>query len=196
MKYNKFDAMIIPFINARWNSIMFPSESKETTVNVSVQQIYNEYKWMWLLEDEALNNFTAVWDNFTKELKYPIKYHLWVEKDWGSISMKNWINDLTSGSYVVDNKDLIVTEDWEYTISYLRDYEFLSYAGNPTLEIPLPDKLIPALYYLVLSQLDLVDVQQLQWQTTSNFSKYQYEIANLKANDIWYESQLISGNAQ
>jgi hypothetical protein len=52
------------------------------------------------------------------------------------------------------------------------------------------------LYYLVLSQLDMVDVQQLAWQPTANFNKYQYEIKNLTANDVWYEAQLIWGNPQ
>lgn len=196
MKYNKFTAMITPFINARGNSIMFPPESLEATVNISVQQIYNEYRWTWLLEDETLTSLTALWDNFSQDLKYPVKYHLEAEQDWWTLNPVRSINDLNSGSYWVFNKTFIVADEWTCTVTYLRDYNFLNYVSNSTQEIPLPDKLVPALYYLVLSQLDLIDVQQSQWQPANNFNKYQYEISNLKANDIWFESTLISGNAQ
>lgn len=196
MKYNKFTAMINPFINARWNSIMFPPEALETTINISIQQIYNEYKWSWLVEDESLSITKALWDNFIKELLYPVKYHIGLSIDWADQSVQQSINDVSDGSYAIKWKDIIVWTEWDYEFTYLRWYEFLWYKSDSSLEMPIPEKCIPALYYLVLSQLDLIDVQQLQWQPTSNFTKYQYEISNLKLDDIWYEQTLISGNAQ
>jgi hypothetical protein len=68
--------MIYPFINARGNSIMFPPESLQATINLSVQQIYNEYKWSWLFVDEEINTFTDLTRYYTADIVNPVKYVL------------------------------------------------------------------------------------------------------------------------
>jgi hypothetical protein len=68
---------------------------------------------------------------------------------------------LNSTTFIARDQTLYVTSEQNYTLSYIRDYIFLPYVNTPSLNIPLPTKCIPALYYLVLSQLDMVDVQQL-----------------------------------
>ena len=99
-------------------------------------------------------------------------------------------------TYVARDQTLYTEEEHNYTLTYIRDYTFLWYVANSSTEIPIPNRFIPALYYLVLSQLDMIDAQQLQWQPANNFNKYQYEIKNLKANDMWYEAQLVWANPQ
>ena len=37
---------------------MFPPQAIEATVNLSVQQIYNEYKWKFKFLDEIIDTFT------------------------------------------------------------------------------------------------------------------------------------------
>jgi len=55
---------------------MFPPQTIEATVNLSVQQIYNEYKWMWLLTDEEISTFTDLTRYFTADIANPVKYVL------------------------------------------------------------------------------------------------------------------------
>lgn len=198
MKYNTFLSMIQPFINARGNSIIFPPQSIEATVNLSVQQIINEYKWSWLLEDETVDTFTNVWNYYTAKLTYPCKYALWLEytedNNTKELTPEHSTTGIDEDIYKINLDTLYVKEEKTYTFTYLRDYNFLNYVSDSSLDIPLPDKCIPALYYLVLSQLDMIDVQQLQWQPVNNFNKYQYEMKNLKENDMSYEAQLIWSN--
>ena len=201
MLYNSFLYLVMPFVNARWNSIMFPPQTIEATVNLSVQQIYNEYKWMWLLTDEEISTFTDLTRYFTADIANPVKYVLWLEYSdtWGNtieMTPEHSTTEITETLYVQREQLLYLKEEHDYTLTYIRDYTFLWYVADSTLQIPLPTRFIPALYYLVLSQLDLIDAQQLSGQPANNFNKYQYEMKNLKANDMWYESQLIWGNPQ
>ena len=201
MLYNQFLWLVRPFINARWNSIMFPPQSLEATVNISVQQIYNEYKWSWLFTDEDISAFTDLTKYFVADIANPVKYILGLEyqneNDY-TIEMfpEHSRTQIDETTYTTEWQTLLVKEEHDYTLTYIKDYTFMAYAANPSLEIPIPNNVLPALYYLVLSQLDLVDAQQLQWQPANNFNKYQYEIKNLKANDMWYEAKLIWGNPQ
>lgn len=203
MQYNTFLAMIIPFINARWNSIMFPPQSIEATVNLSVQQIYNEYKWKFKFVDEIIDTFVDTWTYFVWTTAFPIQYSLWLEYTENTIVKElrpehsvTEFDELENAIYVVWTDNIKVREEQTYTFTYVKDYLFLSYVADPSLEIPLPNRFIPALYYLVLSQLDLIDVQQLQGQPANNFNKYQYEMKNLKDNDMQYSAQLIWANPQ
>lgn len=207
MLYNTFLWMIMPFINARGNSIMFPPQSIEATVNLSVQQIYNEYKWSWLLEDEEISTFTDLTKYYTADIANPVKYILWLEYIDNTTkyelfpehsTTQLWIRDsnVTNYNYVQKDQTLYLYEQHDYTLTYIKDYTFQWYVSNPSTEIPIPNKMIPALYYLVLSQLDLIDAQQLQGQPANNFNKYQYEIKNAKSNDMWYDAQLIWANPQ
>jgi len=201
MLYNSFLWLIYPFINARWNSIMFPPQSLEATINISIQQIYNEYKWSWLLEDEDITEFTDLTKYFTAQVANPIKYILWLEytDSWDNVIEmfpEHSRTQISETTYSKRWQTLLLKEEHEYIFTYIKDYSFLSYVANPSTEIPIPTSFLPALYYLVLSQLDLVDAQQLQWQPANNFNKYQYEMKNMKANDMWYEALLTWGNPQ
>jgi len=195
MNYNKFVSMITPFINARGNSIMFPPESLETTINIAIQQIYNEYRWWWLITDETINEFNVLWDVYVWQLETPVKYLISCSKWSQELNPCSSKQDLTNTSYMVKWTSLIVRDNEEHVVTFLKDYNFINYTSEWTTKIPLPDKLIPALYYLVLSQLDLVDVQQLQWQPSANFSKYQYEINNAKLDDTQFSQTLTSNNS-
>ncbi len=193
-------SMVRPFINARWNSIMFPPESLETTTNVAVQQIYNEYKWSWKVLDETVDTFVSNGNNYIATLANQCQYALWLESEENDIVTEYYpelsVTQLDDYKYLIQWDKLTVTTEKTYTFTYIKDYEFLPYASDGSLEIPIPNKFIPALYYLVLSQLDLIDVQQLQWQPVNNFNKYQYEIKNLKDNDRWFESVFVWANPQ
>lgn len=198
MRYNSFMAMIIPFVNSRGELFVFPPEALEATVNLSIQQIYNEYKWSWLLTEDTLSTFNDAWTYLIKEGTNPIKYSLWVEKtlNWTDSDLvpARSITELSECTYLINGSNLIVSEEATYIHSYLRDYTFQSYLSDPSMELDIPEKFIPALYYLVLSQIDLIDAQQLQWQPASNFNKYVYEMKNLSSNDMMFSAQLIWAN--
>lgn len=199
MLYNSFVWMIRPFINARGNSLVFPPEAIQATINVCVQQIYNEYKWSWQLVDEDVTTFTELPNYFTADITHPIKYILWLEyTDDGDNTIELFCErsrtQIDEDNYAKLWQKLLLKEEHDYVFTYIKNYTFLQYSNETSLDIPVPDSHIPALYYLVLSQLDLIDVQQLVWQPANNFNKYQYEMKNLKDNDIWYELQLIWAN--
>jgi len=187
---------------------MFPPESLQATINLSVQQIYNEYKWSWLFVDEEINTFTDLTRYYTADIVNPVKYVLWLEYDdtntntielfpEHSITQLSKRTDSNSNcKYVQKDQLLYLHEEHDYILTYIKDYVFQPYATTAGIDIPIPNKCIPALYYLVLSQLNLIDVQQLAGQPANNFNKYQYEIKNLKANDMWYEAQLLWANPQ
>jgi len=79
---------------------------------------------------------------------------------------------------------LFMKEKKDYLFTYYKQYSFVNYLADTWIELPVPDNFIPALYYLVISQIDMIYVQQLESQPVSNFNKYQYEIDKLKKDDL------------
>lgn len=197
MNYSKFYSMIYPFINARWSSMLFTQEWIEATINNWIQQIHNEYKWSWLYDSIEIpaGDFTLVWNRYEATLNYRIK--LWLSLDyitWTYNSASNYnytelkqaktILELTDNTFVWIGNKIQVTKPRDYLFSFYKEYEYKNYVTDWSLDLWIEDKFIPALYYLVLSQLDMLNVQQADWMQTSNFSKYQYEINKLKSDDI------------
>ena len=94
------------------------------------------------------------------------------------------IQDFTDNNFYTLGTDIFFRENEDYLFSYLKDYEFLDYLSDPGMEIPLPTKFIPALYFNVMSQVDLIYTQQLEGEPRASFNKYQYEIDKLKKDDL------------
>jgi hypothetical protein len=209
MQYSKLYAMIHPFINARWNSMIFTAEWLEAVVNNGIQQIHNEYNWSWLYDTITVPSwdFTLVWNKYEATILNKIKtpmsldYLTWTwkyvpESEYNYSSLRLWktILELTDETFVAYSKKVTVTKQKEYLFSYYRDYEYQEFILNPWLDLRIDDRFIPALYYLVLSQLDMLNAQQAEWSQASNFSKYQYEITKLKVNDLQTATSFIWWN--
>jgi hypothetical protein len=82
------------------------------------------------------------------------------------------------------NKEVTVHKDKECYFSYFQQYEFKDYLADTWVELPIPTSFIPALYYLVLSQIDPIYVQQAEGQIYNHYNKYQLEINKLKQDEV------------
>jgi len=181
--------MIIPFINVRWGDIVYPYESLQVATQNWIQDIYNEYRWSWQLNTRKIETtdwtdsnwyysldlgnvkwieaFEVVWDLYTAEYEVVKKLtDLWDNKV------------LFHGTYV------ICATAVEASVTYLEDHTWNLFMSDTSVEIPLPERFIPALYYLVLSQIDIIEVTQAENQTYANYWKYTNKIKTLKENDL------------
>ena len=190
MKYSEFYSMIFPVINARGNSMLYSKEWINSIVNLSIQQIYNEYRWSFLFTNEEIlqSNMGTYWDRYKATLINKVKMPI-------SLSYLNWdeyidmdpaksLLDLNNNTFLAYDKELYTKELKDYLFCFYKQYEFINYLADTWVELQLPDSFIPALYYLVLSQIDMIYVQQAEWEYRSNFNKYQYEIDKLKKDDL------------
>lgn len=190
MKYSEFYSMIFPVINARGNSMLYSRESIMNIVNIWIQQIYNEYRWSFLFDTvEVLKwNITPFSWYFKYNLIERIKQPLQLSYlDWNTyipLNPAKSLLDFNEQTFLAYGKELFMKEKKDYLFTYYKQYTFKDYLTNMGVELPIPDNFIPALYYLVLSQIDMIYVQQLDWQPSSNFNKYQYEIDKLKKDDL------------
>jgi hypothetical protein len=186
MRYNQFRNMLLPFINSRWQWYIFNKESLDVSINIALQQLYNAYQWSFLIHSESItpDEFTGVEGYAYATTDYNIKYPIAmdVEVDDEVIAYERWklIIEITENRYLANWNRIIVKEPNKCTFYYYRDYSFQNFLENETLDLWIPDWLVPALYYLVLSIIDLIDVQQAEWQVGNNFNKYQYEIEMCK----------------
>lgn len=201
MRYNEFESMIVPFINVRWWDIVYPYESLSVAIENGIQDIYNEYKWSWLINSSKL--IESDWTDGNWYYWYDmwnIKSILALEKfdanwnyEWEFTEVKR-ITDLTDETFLVSGTYLIVSAPIIVTATYMKDYEWKLFNRDTSIEIPMPDKMIPALYYLVLSQIDIIEVTQADSQTYSNYWKYTNKIKTLKENDLPIATSLAWGN--
>jgi len=191
MKYNEFESMIVPFINVRWGDIVYPYESLSVAIENGIQDIYSEYKWSWLIRSTKL--LEDEWTDSNWYYTYDmgnVKEVIALEKfddDWtylGEFTQVKKITDLNEVSYLVSGQYLIVSQPIIVTVTYSIDYTWRLFNRDTSVEIPMPDRMIPALYYLVLSQIDIIEVTQAESQTYSNYWKYTNKIKTLKENDL------------
>lgn len=190
MKYSEFYSMIFPVINARGNSMLYSKEWIMNVTNLAIQQIYNEYRWSFLFDTVEVLEW-----NIANYLSY-YKYNLidWVKQplqlsylDWDRyipLNPAKSLLDFNDQTFLAYGKELFMKEKKDYLFTYYKQYSFVNYLADTWIELPVPDSFIPALYYLVISQIDMIYVQQLESQPVSNFNKYQYEIDKLKKDDL------------
>ena len=196
MKYSEFYDTIFPVINARWNSMLYSKEWISSMVNLSIQQIYNEYRWSFLYVSESILswNATTYLDRYKYNLLNKVKLPISLSYlDWDryiDMGPAKSLLDLDKTTFLVYNDELYFKELKDYLFCYYKQYKFINYLADTWVELQIPDSFIPALYYLVLSQIDMIYVQQADWEYKSNFNKYQYEIDKLKKDDlppaIWF----------
>lgn len=190
MKYSEFYDTIFPVINARWNSMLYSKEWISSMINLSIQQIYNEYRWSFLYVSENILswNATTYLDRYKYNLLNKVKLPISLSYlDWDryiDMDPAKSLLDLDKTTFLAYNKELYFKELKDYLFCYYIQYEFINYLADTWVELRLPDSFIPALYYLVLSQIDMIYVQQADWEYRSNFNKYQYEIDKLKKDDL------------
>ena len=201
MKYNEFESMIVPFINVRWWDIVYPYASLSVAIENAIQDIYNEYRWSWLL------NTTKVEIDWWIDWNWYFLYDMWNIKCVLALEVFNEdkqfleeftevkkITDLTDHSFLLHWTYVIVSQPIVASITYLNDYEWRLFAKDTSVDIPMPDKMIPALYYLVLSQIDIIEVVQADSQTYANYWKYTNKIKTLKENDLPIATSLAGWN--
>lgn len=199
MRLNEFESMIIPFINVRWWDIVYPPESLSVSIQNWIQTIYNEYKWSWLYTTKKIKESDWIDSNGY------YSYDMWEIKsiEWVQYISENWIIDYEKVTRLTDLWDNKFLQFWNYiivnkkidlSISYFYDYTWDLFPTDKAQHLPLPTKFIPALYYLVLSQIDIIEVTQAEWETYTNYGKYSNQIKILKENDIIPVMQLEWGN--
>lgn len=201
MKYGEFESMIIPFINVRGGDVIYPRESLSVAIENWIQDIYNEYKWNWLITTVKLNEVDWIDGNgyFSYDMG-PLKsvnaldiYDI----DWnylGEFTEVKKLSDLNEASFLIHGNIIIVAERVIASVSYSKDHTWRLFNTDTSIELPLPHKFIPALYYLVLSQIDIIEVTQAESQTYSNYGKYTNKIKTLKDNDISTSFMMEWGN--
>ena len=194
MIYSNFYSLIHWIIQSRWSTYLYNWLAISNIVNICIQQIYNEYRWSFLYNDIIMNTFTKEWDYYTYDLSnYPIKTIMHVKDSISDnpLYRVNSFIELDDDSYLIRDNKFYVTNNNKIYFHYYKWYTFKNYNTETSLEIPLEDKMISALYYLVLSQLDQLYVLQNEWEPRANFNKYQYEIENVKKDDMLWEAQLV-----
>jgi len=201
MKYNEFESMIVPFINVRGWDIVYPYESLSVAIENGIQDIYNEYKWSWLINSAGLTEESWIDSNWYYSYDMGnVKEVLALEQfdtDWtylGEFVQVKKITDLSENTFLVSGSYLIASQPIIVTATYMIDYTWRLFNRDTSADIPMPDKIIPALYYLVLSQIDIIEVTQAESQTYSNYWKYTNKIKTLKENDLPIATSLAWGN--
>lgn len=188
MRLNEFEAMIIPFINVRGWDIVYPPESLSVAIQNWIQTIFNEYKWSWLYTTKKINKEDWIDSNWY------YTYDLWNIKSIETVEYRDTssyidyepvtrITDLWDNKFLRFWNYVIVSEPKDLSISYYDDFTWDLFPTDKSKEVPLPSKFIPALYYLVLSQIDIIEVTQAEWETYTNYWKYTNQITKLKDND-------------
>jgi hypothetical protein len=188
MRLNEFEAMIIPFINVRGWDIVYPPESLSVAIQNWIQTIFNEYKWSWLYTTKKINKEDWIDSNWY------YTYDLWNIKSIETVEYRDAssyidyeqvtrITDLWDNKFLRFWNYVIVSEPKDLSISYYDDFTWDLFPTDKSKEVPLPSKFIPALYYLVLSQIDIIEVTQAEWETYTNYWKYTNQITKLKDND-------------
>lgn len=197
MKYNEFESMIVPFINVRWWDVVYPYASLQVAIQNAIQDIYNEYRWSWLITSKKIIN--TDWIDWNWYYLYDIGNMKWIQSIIVSLSNSNiqWpltevenITELSNYTFIVSGNFIIVSEKVTCTVTYFKDYTWNLFSTDTTTEIPFPDKMIPALYYLVLSQIDIIEVTQASSQTYSNYWKYSNKIKKLIEQDAPLNAKL------
>lgn len=206
MLYNDFENMIRPFLNIRWTSFLYTRKAIEVTINLAVQQIYNEYRWSFLFHTILIKDTDWVqwqygWEYEPVDLiKYPVEVRMNDEILDPAKSLNDFGIEGERRNFLFLDGKLIVKHKYDAKFSYFRQYRFIPYETwlpeDRTQDIQLPDSFIPALYYLVLSQLDMLYVQQGEWQVVNNYSKYANEIDKLKLDDLPWATSFYWANPQ
>lgn len=186
MKYNELTSMIIPFINVRWGDIVYPTHSLKIAVENGIQQIINEYNWSWLFTSEKIpkEDFVdwTIYHSFhlwpTKEVEFVLR-----SRDKCLLRKVQSLIELDEDSYLLHWDYVMLLNPEDVTVGFYKDYTWRLFQPNGTEDIPMPDKVIPALYYLVLSQIDMIEVNQPEQEVRTNYNKYQDQIKLLKDND-------------
>lgn len=193
--------MLAPFINVRWWDIIYPDESIDVAIQNWIQDIYNEYNWSWLYTSTSKKKEDFIDGNWYYLVELPVNKSIWsvhsFDDDW------NWLWELEEIKQLVDLRDNNFLKHWNYiittkpinaTISYFKDFEWTLFEYDAALEIPMPNKMIPALYYLVLSQIDIIEVTQATNETYDNYNKYANKIETLKSTDPIIATSIAWGN--
>lgn len=201
MKYNEFESMIVPFINVRWWDIVYPYESLSVAIENGIQDIYNEYKWSWLLNTKKLvkddwvdGNWYYLYDMGNIKLVAAFETFDADTNHLSEYTEVKKLTDLTDATFLLHDTYIIVSQPLEASVSFMKDYEWQLFSKDTSKEIPMPNKMIPSLYYLVLSQIDIIEVTQAESETYSNYWKYTNKIKTLKENDLPIATSLAWGN--
>ena len=115
MKFNEFESMIVPFINVRGWDIVYPYESLSVAVHNAIQDIYNEYRWSWLLNTKKIEE--ADWTDWN----WYYLYDMWNIKFVDTLEVLNtstWIQEAYEKVTTVtelDEKKYLV--HWTYVIT-------------------------------------------------------------------------------
>jgi len=193
MNYSEFYSMLLPYLNIRGNSMLFTQASISYNTNIAIQQIYNEYRWAFQFKTIILNSFIQVGTKYKATIVDSVKYPVEVNYKDKSYNCENITETLTPSKSILDfnewtfmyyNKEVTVHKDKECYFSYFQQYEFKDYLADTWVELPIPTSFIPALYYLVLSQIDPIYVQQAEGQIYNHYNKYQLEINKLKQDEV------------
>lgn len=193
MKYWEFISSINPIIGRKGWAFLATTEALDTIVNVCVQIIYSAYKWRFLMEEVIIqeDDWVSSGNYFEYNTDYPIRVPILFEWDNSAKTQYTWV----SLRFLLPTtiKDKYVSRPWENRIisntkltwlfAYYREYTQINYKADTSIEIPLPNSHIPALHYLVLSQLEMIYAQQREAEETTNYQKYQSLINNLKIED-------------
>jgi len=216
MRWWDFTSTIQPFINVRWGSVIYPQESLSVAINNWIQDIYNEYDWSWLVTTTIIKE--EDWEDSGQGFFICTK--LWPIKRMLSFDVNNWDrvynaslievktipslsgkeadsqfnNHNPASTFMINDTDIYSLVKHNGVITYRRDYVWDLFNTDWTKLIPLPDRFIPALYYLVLSQIDLIEVVQADDQSYSNYGKYANKIKTLKESDTHMVSKIWWGN--
>lgn len=187
MIYSEFYSLIHWVIQSRWSTYLYNNLTISNMTNICIQQIYNEYRWSFLYSDLKMDSLVQEWEYYTYDISsIKIKTNIEVKdtKDDYVLYKVNSFIDLDDSTFLIRDKKIYFTKDTPKYMHYLKWYSFKEYNKDWWIELDIPDNLTTALYYLVLSQIDLLYVLQAEQEPRANFNKYQYEIENCKKDDI------------
>ena len=187
MKFTELKSMIIPFINVRGWDIIYPYTSLDIAIHNAIQQIFNEYNWSCLFTSVELKaiDFTESISYVTHETIWPIKRVEFVMDNTTGIYLKEAKNltELTDNHFLRFWDYIILTKARDCTLWYYKWYLWDIFQATADRDLPLPNTFIPALYYLILSQIDMIEISQPDQEVRTNYRKYLDQITLLKNQD-------------
>jgi len=206
MHYWQLHSALEPYTTVRGWEFLTPASLLQTTINYAIQIIYNKTRWDfnktsividikdWTKVETWTNNvWYYIYNLSDGQIPYLLDDALWLRWDGKnkpydevqSIS-ELWVDPAPNKWMQWDNSIIIRTPE-TVTLTFFKWYIFLDYTADDLSKhiIPLPESFIPALDFLIKSNIDGIAVNSAVWETTDNYSKFQSQIRDLLKKNRW-----------
>lgn len=204
--YWVFHSNIKPYITVRGWEFLTPAALLQSNINYGIQMIYNKTRWDFnfttcIITEDQWEEVTT-WDDTVSYYIFDLdKHDHRYVLDWATglrgSEMVKWYEEVktvadlwqegTNNKWMQWGNAIIIREKETVTLSFYKGYKFLDYNSEHvgSERIPLPSAFLPALDFLIKSNVDMIAVNTADGENVDNYKKYQSQITDLKSKNRW-----------